>query len=56
MPLIKSLAASALMALSIAQPAIAQEDNLTIAVGFGPTAEVQIHARDTMGGCQIRLA
>lgn len=40
MSFISKLSVAALLALSPALPALAQEGNLTIAVGFGPTAEV----------------
>jgi peptide/nickel transport system substrate-binding protein len=40
MSFLKAFAASTLMTLSVTSPSFAQEGNLTIAVGFGPTAEV----------------
>ena len=40
MSYLKGLAAAALLSLSTAIPAAAQDGSLTIAVGFGPTAEV----------------
>jgi peptide/nickel transport system substrate-binding protein len=40
MSLIKALATSVLITLSVAPPSFAQEGKLTISVGFGPTAEV----------------
>ena len=40
MSYIKGLAAAALLSLSNAVPAVAQEGSLTISVNFGPSAEV----------------